>query len=458
MKNDKSRREFLNNALGGAVGITLLGGANFAEAQTRRSNPKVNSSGAVVVRRDISTMKPDDEQLLMFKEAVRVMKRRSEKNPLDPGGWMVHAAHHAIFCATQDYNIQVHYNWLFLPWHRAYLWNLEKNMQTVIGEPKLALPYWDWTRSPRIPAAFWGDDNPLNNVTRLQRGQDELPADFLDVAPILRASNFKFFGGFPKTPEPSDQIEGIVEQGVHNNTHNWIGGDMAGFSSAGSDALFSTHHGNLDRLWEAWLKIDKTHKNPAEREWLDTVFTFYKPDGNVRRVSVKDLVDTKSVGYTYDSLDFRMTLPTRNHAALWNSSDTNKAQIVKVAMNHHRHMEMTMALAGGGRRVVLQFERAQVPVHPLCIRAFFNQPDANRNTDVNTPFYAGTFTFLPIGSPKAGLETLVTLQMEVSSEVAEILHKQRDISISLVPVPLRGRVLPETTLQIKAAKLKFADE
>src|SRR3954467_180202 len=54
---------------------------------------------------------------------------------------------------------------LFLPWHRAYLWWLEQALQDLLDET-VALPWWDWTTVPSIPAAYSaariaGATNPL---------------------------------------------------------------------------------------------------------------------------------------------------------------------------------------------------------------------------------------------------------------------------------------------------------
>src|SRR5690348_13822884 len=57
---------------------------------------------------------------------------------------------------------------LFLPWHRAYLYNFELAMRDRV--PGVSLPWWDWTlRPPRqngIPQIFAdrtadGQSNPL---------------------------------------------------------------------------------------------------------------------------------------------------------------------------------------------------------------------------------------------------------------------------------------------------------
>lgn len=33
---------------------------------------------------------------------------------------------------------------LFLPWHRYLILRMERDMQTVLGDPNFSLPYWDW--------------------------------------------------------------------------------------------------------------------------------------------------------------------------------------------------------------------------------------------------------------------------------------------------------------------------
>ena len=45
----------------------------------------------------------------------------------------------------------------FLPWHRQFLDLFEKMLREVSGNPRLALPYWDWT-DPESTAAVFADD------------------------------------------------------------------------------------------------------------------------------------------------------------------------------------------------------------------------------------------------------------------------------------------------------------
>lgn len=45
----------------------------------------------------------------------------------------------------------------FLPWHRQYLDLFERMLREVSGNPRLSLPYWDWT-DPESTAAVFADD------------------------------------------------------------------------------------------------------------------------------------------------------------------------------------------------------------------------------------------------------------------------------------------------------------
>ena len=53
--------------------------------------------------------------------------------------------------------IAPHANWWFLPWHRGYLFHFEEICRDLCGAPEFALPYWDWTSSPRVPDALFDD-------------------------------------------------------------------------------------------------------------------------------------------------------------------------------------------------------------------------------------------------------------------------------------------------------------
>lgn len=45
----------------------------------------------------------------------------------------------------------------FLPWHRQFLGQFEKDLQRISGNPNLGLPYWDWEIDSTFPDFLGGD-------------------------------------------------------------------------------------------------------------------------------------------------------------------------------------------------------------------------------------------------------------------------------------------------------------
>ena len=80
--------------------------------------------------------------------------------PTDPRNWYRNAIVHLLDCP--------HGNWWFLVWHRAYLGWLEVTLRDLSGDSEFALPYWDWTKTPRVPAAMFADVLDPNNGAFIQ--------------------------------------------------------------------------------------------------------------------------------------------------------------------------------------------------------------------------------------------------------------------------------------------------
>ncbi|TIV60819.1 tyrosinase family protein [Mesorhizobium sp.] len=77
--------------------------------------------------------------------------------PSDPRNWYRMAILHAVDCP--------HGNWWFLPWHRAYIASFEAICRELTGDSDFALPYWDWTADPAVPAVmFEGVLTPTDNA------------------------------------------------------------------------------------------------------------------------------------------------------------------------------------------------------------------------------------------------------------------------------------------------------
>lgn len=146
-----TRRHFLRTSFAAALPFT-----NSARAQDPASQ---------WTRRELSD---PQSSLESYKKAVTAMLG---KDPSDPHNWYRNAFIHIIDCP--------HGNWWFLPWHRGYLGWFERTCRALSGDPQFALPYWDWTTNPKLPAQFFGNVlDPTNSL--FKRSQAEFEAAFKD--------------------------------------------------------------------------------------------------------------------------------------------------------------------------------------------------------------------------------------------------------------------------------------
>ncbi len=451
------RRDFLKKMGWSTVGLSAmpLAASSLNSCQTKtEGKPAVTTSSNLVVRKNIADIPVDDPEIKLFKDAVKILKDRSEISPLDPMGWQAHGALHTTFCASSIYANQVHYNWYVWPWHRLYLWSMEQKLQKAVNEPKLALHYWDWTKSNFIPAHYWGDEsNPLFNPNREVSQTDEIPKDFINVGAAFRASKYKTFGGYPAIKERNEaQKDGIAEQSFHNNIHNWIGGQMATFTESGYEPIFYGHHGNCDRIWEAWQNYAPENVLPDAEEWLEK--KLYATDGEGRPVEfkIKELLDTEALGYRFNDLNLNPAFcnpfeeadkPQREASKQdcveqLNLATSDTTSIYKEFNNKER------------AHVMLHFERAQLPYQPYCARVFFEYDmDGQRKSS-----YSGTFTILPIlGLDTFFLQNGVHLQIEIEKEIADAIDAKKDIQVVFQPVPLPNRNIPDEILKLENISL-----
>ncbi len=192
-----------------------------------------------------------DAEVGAFRDAYRQMQAITDNR-----GFAYFAGLHGVpnwYCQHSTDTAPAYY---FLPWHRAYLYNLELAARSRVST--VTLPWWDWTlRPPRqsgIPkifedrAADGGKPNPLysfridltnpsiHHATRRQPGSaDDLPSQS-DVGDVLPTGDWTDFTL-------------ALESRLHNLVHGWVGGDMAIVAVAAFDPIFYSHHCMVDRLW-----------------------------------------------------------------------------------------------------------------------------------------------------------------------------------------------------------------
>jgi hypothetical protein len=427
---DHTRRRLL---IGAASALPALALGSFAGA--RWASASAHPAG-IPVRRDIGTLSPDDPYVKLFRDGVAILRKRSERDPLDPTGWDALAIQHALYCSSVTPELQIHWGWDFLTWHRAFSWSFERVLRDAVREPQFALPYWDSTRHRKIPAAYWGNDNVLNDATRAMGPDDVIPDDFLDVSGALSLESYFAFGGYPYDNASGDMIEGNLEQGFHNNVHNWIGGNMGNFATAGFDTLFTAHHNNVDRIWEMWRKTHGAAAEPQDEAWRGRRYTIVDEKGRREIVAVRDLLDTQQLGYVYEN----MTVQPRQLPDPVLTEGTGVTLAVAGAFNDSAREPRS-----------LRFERSNVPVHPLCCRVFLRDRDHPRDAT-----YVGTFTILPVQRGGAhGLDRNVVMQLALNQATRAKFSRAANVEAVLVGVPLKGRMIPDAPIPLGNAS--FAD-
>lgn len=193
---------------------------------------------------------------------------------------------------------------VFLPWHRLMLLLFELQMQRVLNNDEVGLPYWDWAADGDLsPAAqpatpLWtatgigGSGSPIPNgpfrasefrvriesgPTGALRSADRglrrslattvatLPTT-AQVAAVLDQASYDASPWNRRSLRFRNRLEGWRPNPgprLHNRVHVWVGGDM-GPATSPNDPVFYLNHCNVDRIWEAWMdRRGRTYVPPA---------------------------------------------------------------------------------------------------------------------------------------------------------------------------------------------------
>jgi polyphenol oxidase len=235
-----------------------------------------------------------ETQLKQFRDAVGIVRNLPDTNVIS---WTKEIAQHCLNCAPSNTK-NVHYNWQFLTWHRAYLYFLERILRTLSTYNDLRLVYWDWEnpKSRVLPEIYAPSGQPLfwANRGNLSGPNWPLTDSKVNVQPLLAIRDFSDFGGTATQNAPRPAAYGGPHAQVHNN---FSPGDMANLQFSPRDPVFYGHHGNIDRLWTSWVAAG--HKNPDFGQ--DKVF-FYDETRTWRFVLMNDLRNESKLGYKYSTL------------------------------------------------------------------------------------------------------------------------------------------------------------
>nr|BAM15845.1 hypothetical protein [Portulaca oleracea] len=318
---------------------------DFKESEVINFDPRNYWSPGLRVRPAAHKVSP--QYAAKFREAVRRMKLLPED---DPRSFAQQAKIHCAYCngayhiagtTDNDHRLQVHGSWLFLPFHRAYLFFFERILGSLVNDPSFAIPYWNWDHPDGMymPSIYTQDglSNPLYDDYRDEKhfkslidlgyGGDEIKKEDNTKIPeenqifynlwhmhvhVARPKEAELFmgGRYAAKDKYSINSPGTIERVPHTPVHIWVGDpereyseDMGSFYSAGRDPLFYAHHANVDRTWTIWKGLDGGRKEFDEADFLNNFFIFYDEKKKPVKIYVKDVLDEKILGYKYETSD-----------------------------------------------------------------------------------------------------------------------------------------------------------
>jgi tyrosinase len=226
------------------------------------------------------------EQLADFREAIRQAQEIG-----DDRGYQYWAGIHGLPLPISC----KHGSPLFLPWHRAYLYFFEKQLQDRV--PGVTLPWWDWTAAGKgLPPAYAkarvdGRKNSLASSPIQPSGRRDRQETRTWREP-----------GDPRRLPSAAQVEALVGQNpdyftfqnqlesIHNGIHVWVAGTMGDPAVAAYDPIFWAHHCMIDRLWYLWQLRHPGAGLP--RNYLDLALPPFA-------MTVRQTLEITELGYDY---------------------------------------------------------------------------------------------------------------------------------------------------------------
>jgi tyrosinase len=271
-------------------------------------------------RRNIGNMTATDPTVVSYKAAVTAMKNLFATSPADQRNWINQALIHNNHCP--------HGNWYFLPWHRAYLLYFERICRKYSGDNNFALPFWNWTSNPTVPAVFWdgtpgtpcsapcpptsvtSPGNPLFDCSRQVGPNDPMPVgavgqDIMET--ILSQPNFFLFASAQAVGQRDRAGYGQLEGTPHNTVHGMIGGYMGAFCSP-IDPVFWTHHCMIDACWVNW-NITRGNPNTNDANWVNfPLVDFVDENNNPVNIPIVDTLLYPLLAYQYEPTQMGHTI------------------------------------------------------------------------------------------------------------------------------------------------------
>ncbi|KAH6773717.1 hypothetical protein C2S52_003379 [Perilla frutescens var. hirtella] len=280
----------------------------------------------------------NDAYIAKFNKAVELMRALPDD---DPRSFNQQAKVHCAYCdgaydqvGFPDLELQVHNSWLFLPFHRYYLYFYERILGSLIDDPTFAMPYWNWDAPSgmQIPSIYTDPNSSLydqlrdkvhqppslidlnysgtdSNTTNEQQTQTNLNVMYRQMVSNAKTPRL-FFGSPYRRGDDPNPGGGSIESSPHGPVHVWTGDrrqpngeDMGNFYSAARDPIFYAHHSNIDRMWSVWKTLGGRREDITDSDYLNASFVFYDEKARMVRVKVRDCLDHTKLGYSFQDVD-----------------------------------------------------------------------------------------------------------------------------------------------------------
>jgi tyrosinase len=269
--------------------------------------PAEPSPLASFTRLEVSEFSRDAELLASFRKGVAAMMAIAD--PEDERSWEYwHRCHYMSKGEPPSKFANVwnqckhHDTPYFYAWHRAFVYFFEAMVRRMAGNPKFALPYWDYYTQPELPAIFTelktagGAANPLYWPGRV--GTQIKGLWYRPFAPTVERFPIGSLLAY----------EHLVEIDPHGFVHDEIGGDMGHVPTAALDPIFWVHHCNIDRLWSAWVAAGQGRQMPpAGDAYYRPRFTFNL--AGTWSMDVATAADEAALGVKYADLSLPVPPP-----------------------------------------------------------------------------------------------------------------------------------------------------
>jgi len=383
------------------------------------------------VRKSIHTLQQSDPNNILqtFHDAVEQMQNMSNSKSRSYDSI-------ASIHGNTSWNCE-HGNWLFLPWHRAYLYHFEEICRELTGNDNFAIPYWNWIQHRSLPDIFgpnWSPSgssgssgsNPLYTQNRTLTTSDSISSSVATPANMQAIQQdpnfFRYAGGSKGASGRISWGSGKNESPPHNALHGEVGGSSSDHMrgpDAAFDPVFWTHHSMIDCLWYDW-NIKRGNPNTNNQSWLSASLydgsgpKFIDKDGNT--VQSIETLESLLMAISYDYEDCMNSEASQEpvedpEAFLESGADVELNRIesfpvqdgVSISVQDPVSIETEISvseiegfLSGEKQgRLLLRLIDIDPPAYPanLSTRVFINHPEVTEDTSVDDPRYVSYIPF-----------------------------------------------------------------